>query len=271
MAPDFLVATIAKRKVCWNVLTFTGIWIQNVAKRKMLSDYHEGLKPALMNGVQGFKNLEVLNWYTDTDSCVISITAPSYSKCSTILKLSSIYMAIQKYCDFSPFLKEPGNVFWSEIRASMTPGEFLHFVRRVKTLAGETGYWKMETGIGKRNQAMTLFYSIRSKVYLCLSIIDNGDENEPSVDFKRAMKGGVLKSRMRNLTIDDYLEMGKLEQSGDRLESDMRKLQSRHWRMYFIHLSRYRPTIFDRKRYLLDDHYSVPFGFLAAPDSSSDH
>ena len=88
---------------------------------------------------------------------------------------------------------------------------------------------------------------------------------EPGVEsLKTTMKGGLLKSRSSTFNLQDYLRMGDSRQFPI-LETSMPKLTSKHWNLYFISLGRRRPTVFDRKRYLLDAEsgISVPHGFLA--------
>ncbi len=90
------------------------------------------------------------------------------------------------------------------------------------------------------------------------------DTELPKESFKSLVKGAIIKNRSRAFTIDDFLNMGNGRLPPE-LEKNMPKLQSKHWKMYFTMLGRYRPTILDRKRYLidLDSSISVPHGFLA--------
>ena len=57
----------------------------------------------------------------------------------------------------------------------MTPGEFLQFLRTAKQNNGKSGLFKLEIPIGEVNQALTIFYTIKSKVYASLTHVENKD------------------------------------------------------------------------------------------------
>ena len=78
------------------------------------------------------------------------------------------------------------------------------------------------------------------------------------------MKGGILKSRANCLEIADYFWLGQYE-NGPILEQDMRKLAIHNWKIYFVHQSRYTPTIFCRKKVLVNQQSGLlaPHGFLS--------
>ena len=75
------------------------------------------------------------------------------------------------------------------------------------------------------------------------------------------MKGAILRSRAKNMEEADFLQMGD---ASDRvLEPSMTKIIAKHWQYFMITIDRYRPHIFDRKRFLLDKEsgLSVAFGY----------
>ena len=265
LGDDVMMASLAKQSVRFHSAYFVGVVIMNHSKEAFLRDFYMGMKPILERGLEGrFDSLEVNVLYVDTDSITLEIVSPSYDQCGVHLRVNDIYWSLREYVDFSPFLKQSTNAFWTEIRRRLTPGKFLAFVRRVKQFSGYEGMWKIEHIIGAHSQAISVFYTIRTKVYLSICFV-RADAKEPGVEsLKTTLKGALLKSRSSTFGLEDYLRMGDAREMPI-LETSMPKLTSKHWRLYFISLGRHRPTVFDRKRYLLDAEsgISVPHGFLA--------
>ena len=87
------------------------------------------------------------------------------------------------------------------------------------------------------------------------------DGREPTKFLKRTCKGGVLRSRVNQFQLGDYINMGSAV--NPEFELDLRKLQSRNWKMYFISQKRKRTHIFERKRRLInaDSGFTLPFGY----------
>ena len=82
--------------------------------------------------------------------------------------------------------------------------------------------------------------------------------------LKKTMKGGILRSRANSLEIGDYFRLGQIE-NGPILERDMRKLALFNWSVYFCSQSRYTPSLFCRKKVLVNVKSGLlaPHGFLS--------
>lgn len=163
----------------------------------------------------------------------------------------------------SPFLDHPENRIWEQLREMLTPGQFLALVTKAKEEAGMAGKFKNEHDCGSKFQGILCFYTVRAKCYA--SLISFEDENGVHTSFlKKCLKGGVVRSRTECLALQDYFNLGDYTKQPS-LESDMPRLASKNWSVYFAMMSRVTPTIFSRKRYLLDPSsgLSCPFGLLS--------
>ena len=178
------------------------------------------------------------------------------------MRLSDIYWSIQEILDWSVFLEAPQNRVLSELRERLSPGQFLQLLHRAKKNKGVSGFWKLEIPIGEVNQVLTCFYTIKSKIYASLTYIENKDGGSTTF-LKKTMKGGILRARSKALTLEDYFAMGDIN-APPTLQENMPRLVSKNWTVYFTHLSRYNPTIFDRKKVLVDpvSGLTCPIGFL---------
>ena len=196
----------------------------------------------------------------DTDSIYVSITAPPLQESGRALRNSDLLYEMRQFIDFGPFLPFPNHVIWTELRKKLGEEDFSQFYAWAKSRQGLHGLYKQETNIGSRNQEIVLFLPIRSKCYLCLVHLE--DEDGKSTQwFKQCSKGPILKSRVNHYGIDDYVEMSQI--APPKLELDMRKIQSKCWKLYFTNISRRRPNVFERKRRLVDTKTgrTVPFGY----------
>ena len=165
--------------------------------------------------------------------------------------------------DFSPLLEHPNNRIWEQFRERMSSEEYDAFVQSIRENSGKSGLYKCEHVFGSRFQSILLFYCIRLKCYACLVHLEN--ENNVYTSFlKKTLKGAVLRTRANCLELADFFRFASLEEA-PLLQQDMRKIASHNWSVYFQKLSRYSPTIFCRKRYLLNakSGLTVPHGFLA--------
>ena len=104
---------------------------------------------------------------------------------------------------------------------------------------------------------------MRHKVYCSLVALESEDGVYTSF-LKKCLKGAVLRSRADCLKLEDFFAFGDADKPVS-LQEDMRSICSKNWRIYFVSLSRKSPTIYCRKRYLLDAKtgLSAPHGFLS--------
>lgn len=206
--------------------------------------------------------LDVLS-LSDTDSFTVEITASSYNDCGRHLQLVDLYLSLRGLADFSPFLDAPQNRLWGDFRKRLTAPEYEEFVQEIKESRGLAGKWKLEHSVAVFFQAVHLFYVIRSKCYCSLIYLDNGEGNVTTF-LKKTMKGGILRARADSLEIGDYFRLGQFE-NGPILEHDMRKLALYNWSVYFCHQSRYTPSLFCRKKVLVNVQTGLlaPHGFLS--------
>ena len=200
---------------------------------------------------------------TDTDSFAIEVEAPSYHSCGKYLELADLYLSVKEISDFSPFLDVPTNRMWAEFRARMTEMEYAEFVQQIRSRRGGVGLWKIEHGLGAVWQCVKLFYVVRIKCYAALVHLE--DETGQATTFlKRTMKGGILKARANAMELADYFRLGQYD-NGPILEQDMRKLAVHNWKIYFAHVARMTPSIFCRKKVLVNQQSGLlaPHGFLS--------
>ena len=264
LAPDAMIASMSKRLIKHDTLTFVGCCIMSYSKEFLLSQWYETMKPRIQAGLGVFPALDCSVLYVDTDCATICIEAPSFASCRTELRSVDLYFAFRDILDFGPHLKQPNHVVWSAFKERLPAAEFDAFVAWARGRTGKELLWKFEHDVGSHSDGIVLFYTIRTKVYISIAHVQNHD-SPPISKVKKIMKGPILKSRAGNMTLEDYLTMGDANCSPV-LQRDMRKLQGRHWKMYFSALDRYQPTIFDRKRWLACKYsgISVPFGYLSS-------
>ena len=196
----------------------------------------------------------------------MEIMAPPFNSCKKYLRLVDLYLALRHLIDFSPFLAKPNNLIMRQIRERLSPGEFTKFLVDAKEHAGIAGKWKLEHPISELMQGILTFYVVKHKCYA--SLIHLEDKEGVSTSFlKKCLKGAVLRSRTANLDLTDFFRFGNPDEVPS-LQTEMPKIASRNWSVYFINMSRYEPTVFSRKRYLVDraSGLTVPFHFLADPE-----
>ena len=193
----------------------------------------------------------------------MEIIAPSYQRCGRYLRLSDIYLAIRDVLDLSPLLEFPENQIWKEFKERLSPEDYNSLVQKTQTLRGVSGLYKLEHPIAQKMQGIRTFYVVRHKVYFSLISLEQEDGVYTSF-LKKCLKGAVLRTRADCLKMADFFEFGDAEKPVT-LQEDMRSICSKNWNVYFVSLDRKSPTIYCRKRYLLDvkSGLTAPHGFLS--------
>ena len=176
------------------------------------------------------------------------------------LRNSDILYSIREYLDFGPFLPYPNHRIFQELRETLGETEFNAFLSWATERAGNHGLYKQEILCGSINSEILLFYPVRQKCYFTIVHVEN-EGQEPFNWYKACSKGPILKSRVKQYQLADYVEMS--ESTTPKFELDLRKIQSKSWRLYFSSITRRCPNKFERKRRLIDSASgkTVPFGY----------
>ena len=240
----------------------------SAAKEYFIRSYYLSIKPKLTACLGIFKvPLKVTVLYIDTDCLNLEVIAPSFNSCNQLLRQSDLLFCIKDLVDFGPFLQFPQCRVLREIKERLDDEQFQNFLQEAKLKNNQAGLFKVEHRLCSDSATIQVFYSVRTKAYVCL--VSLKEIGKPAQDYlKKSLKGPVLRNRVEGLTLLDYLKMGDL--SGENppdVHLDMRRLQAKNWKMYFLSVNRASSTAFDRKRLLVDTSgFSVPFGFRAEGD-----
>ena len=247
---DNTVITYSNKQfaIC-NSLHFVGVAIQNESKAYLLGAYYNHIKAILAKAYLKY-SLTLQTYYVDTDCLFFYCSISSSYEPEIHLKTSDILYALRNWIDFGPFLEVPHNRLFIELRARLTSKEYEDFMKLAVATSGQEGLFKIEHQLSEYFSEPIFFYSLKSKSYIlqCYSQ-DTPDEDSGVIVDKKVLKGPILKSRLANLDIKDFLSMGK--SCSKVLETKLTKINSKNWDYFLIEMSRHRPNCFDRKRFLV--------------------
>ena len=248
-----------KRFATCDSLHFVGVSVQQESKAFFLAQYYLLIKKILIYAYSPYLFLNTK--YIDTDCIFLYLKLPSYASCGIHLRTSDILYALREIIDFGPFLPFPENRLFAELKSRLTPMEYAEFLELAKYSAGREGLFKIDHDVGQYYSEPIFFYSLKSKSYILQCYAQSTPcPTTGSIVKKRVLKGPILKSRIANLELNDFLSMG--QSHAKVLESKLVKINAKDWKFYLIELSRYRPNCFCKKRFLcnLIDGSSRPFG-----------
>ena len=189
LGPHCLMAKVTRLEIRYSSLLFVGVVIMSAAKEFFIRSYYLSIKPKLTACLGIFKTpLKITVLYVDTDCLNFEVIAPSFSSCNQLLRQSDLLYAIKEFVDFGPFLQFPQCRVLREIKGRLDDEQFQSFLHDAELKNNQAGLFKVEHKLCSDSATIQLFYSVRTKAYVCL--VSLKEIGEPPQDYlKKSLKG----------------------------------------------------------------------------------
>ena len=200
----------------------------------------------------------------DTDSIWLHIQERPYMESNSLLRFSAILFHLRSLLDLSCFVPNEGSrsLIFEEILRYQWNGSESDLRLEMLKNKGVIGQFSCEYPFtGEFMSIPYRFLALREKCYLLECLHQPTAEDYVSIDAKIAARCGIKKKRMLTYRMSDYIRMSVSDQVV--YATNLHSFRSKGFNLYEITVSRAEPVPFTRKRYVLSDGSSFPFGYYA--------